>query len=177
MIETNLIEDLRLLSPPDYTWAWGLLALLGAVAATVAWWRVTPRRAAPNASVAASSPALWDTALLELERLVPLLEPGHSRDYGIQATGILRGYIEARYHLRAPRLATEEFLVAAAQSSLLPGGHRDGLERFLGLCDLFKFGRYVASADELGRLHSAAVAFVLASKPLADGPPATGGSA
>ena len=89
----------------------------------------------------------------------------HSREYGIQSTGVLRCYIEARYLLPAPRLATEEFLIEAGKSPALPADHRASLGRFLELCDLCKFGRAVASAEELRQLHAAAVAFVLASRP------------
>jgi hypothetical protein len=47
----------------------------------------------------------------------------------------------------------------------LPADHRVSLREFLELCDLLKFGRYLASATELGPLHAAAVAFVIASRP------------
>ncbi len=163
MNDTNLIEDLRLLSPPNYGWvpivALVVLALVVAVLISRAL-----RRPAPTA-LAAAGPEPWTVALDALERLAPLLCAERSRDYGIAATGVLRSYIEARYGLRAPKLATEEFLVAAGASPALPAEHRASLGRFLELCDLFKFGRYVASADELQQLHAAAVAFVLASRP------------
>ena len=104
-------------------------------------------------------------ALAELERLTPLLNREHSRDYAIQSTGILRRYIEARYALRAPKLATEEFLVMAESRPPCPRITAPACEHFLELCDLLKFGRYLASAAELEPLHAAAVAFVLASRP------------
>jgi hypothetical protein len=177
MIETNLIEDLRQLTPPSYDWAWGVLALVAAVALLVGLRGFLRRRAPRPTDVAAGSRALWEVAIQELEALAPLLQPERSRDYGIQATSVLRRYLEARYQLHAPLLATEEFLLAAAGSPALPEAHRVGLERFLELCDLFKFGRYVAQTDELGRLHAAAIEFVLASRPLAEDKPDEGGAA
>lgn len=177
MTEADLIEDLRLLAPPSYAWAWGLLFVLGVAAGLTIVWRLTRRLHPPTNVKSAPPPAPWDLALAQLEHLLPLLAPERSREYGIQSTGVLRRYVEARHHLRAPRLATEEFLVAAAQSPTLPAAHRESLGRFLVLCDLFKFGRYLATAEELRQLHSAAVEFVLASQPLPDEPPTDGGTA
>jgi hypothetical protein len=164
MNSTNLIEDLRLLSPPNYG-VWLALGIAGVLAlGFFVFMRRRLRRADVDA-IAPPGPDLWDAALAELERLTSLVNREHSRDYAIQSTGILRRYIEARYALRAPTLATEEFLVKAAESAALPKDHRVSLRQFLELCDLLKFGRYLASTTELGPLHAAAVAFVIASRP------------
>jgi len=165
MNTTDLIEDLRLLSPPNYgVWlALGIAALmtLGFLLLIRRWIR---RKQTDISNV--SGPELWDVALTELEHLIPLIRRERSRDYAVQSTAILRRYIEARYSLRAPKLATEEFLALAKDSPTLPAEHRAGLGHFLELCDLLKFGRYLATATELEPLHGAAVAFVLASKPV-----------
>lgn len=177
MIETNLIEDLRLLSPPDHRWLLVagagamLLALLAFLLRTVLRRRTVAAGAAPAGGVAP-----WEAALTGLEQLAGLLRPEASRDYGVAATRVLRAYIEERYDVHAPRLATEEFLVAAAREPRLPAAHRASLGRFLELCDLFKFGRYTASTAELRELHAAAVAFVLASRPAAGPEGGEGGS-
>ncbi len=163
MNDTNLIEDLRLLSPPNYGWVLIVALVVLALVVAVLISR-TFRRPAPTA-LATARPEPWTVALDALERLAPLLCTERSRDYGIAATGVLRSYIETRYGWHAPKLATEEFLIAAGTSPVLPAEHRASLGRFLELCDLFKFGRYVAAADELQQLHAAAVAFVLASRP------------
>lgn len=166
MIETNLIEDLRLLAPPDSRWAVAaMLAALGALALVLIRRRLRRWPAVIPTARAAAAPPPWETALAELERLAPLLRPEASRDYALAATAILRGYIEARYGLRAPRLATAEFLGLAGRAAELPTAHRAGLARFLACGDLFKFGRYTATGAELRQLHAAAVDFVLASRP------------
>lgn len=163
MNDTNLIEDLRLLSPPNYGWVLIVALVVLALAVTVLISRAFRRPAQIAVATAGTEP--WTIALEALERLAPLLCTERSRDYGIAATGVLRRYIEARYGWHAPKLATEEFLVAAGASPALPSEHRASLGRFLELCDLFKFGRYVAATDELQQLHAATVAFVLASRP------------
>jgi hypothetical protein len=161
---TNLIEDLRLLSPPKYG-GWLALGIFGVLALGIGLLARRRRRRASIDATESSGPELWDVALAELERLTPLLSREHSRDYAIQSTGILRRYIEARYLLQAPKLATEEFLLVARESPALPADHRASLRHFLELCDLLKFGRYLAPANELEPLHAAAVAFVVASRP------------
>ena len=166
MNKDDIIEDLRLLSPPQ-PWLWLLTIAAVALALGIVFWiqrRRRLRRTQHPLARALATP-LWDVALAELESLSPLLDLRHSRDYAIRSTAILRQYIEARYGLRAPNQATEEFLMAAGQSPVLPVEHRASLRRFLELCDLVKFGRYLAPAAELAPLHAAAIAFVLASRP------------
>ena len=164
MNSTNLIEDLRLLSPPSYA-VWWALGIAGVLAfGFFIFVRRRLHRAATDVTVP-SGLGLWDVALAELERLTALLSREHSRDYAIRSTGILRRYVEARYALHAPTLATEEFLMMAGESPTLPADHRASLRGFLEVCDLLKFGRYLASTTELEPLHAAAVAFVLASRP------------
>jgi len=165
MNETNLIEDLRLLAPPQNGWVFGLIAaLLGGSALAWVLWRRSRRPIQPAPSPRGDS-AAWETALAALEGLASLLDPDRSRDYGIAATTILRRFLESRYQLHAPRLTTAEFLAAARASPALPATHQTALERFLEPCDLCKFGRYRATLEELQQLHAAAVAFVLESRP------------
>lgn len=171
MNDTDIIEDLRLLSPA-HPWLWLLLIAGAATALGIGYWIQRRRRHRAGAYPIAEAlrKPLWDLALADLESLAPLLDLRHSRDYAIRSTAILRRYIEARYGLRAPHQTTEEFLVTAGESPALPVEHRASLRRFLEHCDLLKFGRYLAPAAELAPLHAAAVAFVLASRPVSDAP-------
>jgi hypothetical protein len=161
----ELIEDLRMLAPPEYG-VWLTLGI-GAVLVFAILFLVRRRRVRGQGlnSAAPANPEPWTVALAALERLLPLLTSEQSREYAIQSTGILRHYIEDRYALRAPKLTTEEFLETAKESVLLAEDHRASLRHFLELCDLLKFGRYRAGAAELETLHAAAVAFVIASRP------------
>ena len=164
-METNLIEDLRLLQPPDYSWllwAGGAVALIG-----MGLWFWLRRAAAVAATPAGGTEAeYWVEAMRELERLASLLRPDQSRAYGMASTAALRRYIERRFGLHAPFQATEEFLVAAGGSDALPAADRERLAGFLRWCDLLKFGRAVAETEELQQLHRAALEFVLGSRPV-----------
>lgn len=165
MMDTNLIEDLRRLAPPDYRWLTVVVSALALLLVGVWLWRRFRGSSLVSGAVSTAvlARAPWETALAELERLTALLRPEASREYGIAATAVVRTYIEQRYRLQAPLLATEEFLRAASRAAELPPEHRPHLARFLEHCDLFKFGRYQASAGELGDLHAAAIQFVMAS--------------
>ncbi len=171
MNQTNLIEDLRLLAPPNHTWmVVAVLSVLIVVALVVFWRR--HRRAAPagTSRITVGAEDIWAAALAELERLAPLLRPEASREYGIASTGVLRRFVEQRYGLHAPRLATEEFLWVAQEAGGLPAEARQQLGEFLALGDLFKFGRYSATSEELRAIHTAAVRFVMVTRPTAASP-------
>lgn len=163
MPDTNLIEDLRLLHPPNFAWVFWLALIVVAVAALI--WLM--RRPAPAAIRAEplSALAVWEETLRELERLLPLLCMDQSRAYAIASTSLIRRYLELRHGFAAPRLATEEFLAAAHHSAVLNAADRARLEEYLRWCDLLKFGRARAETAELQHLHEAAVEFVSASKP------------
>jgi hypothetical protein len=177
MTDTNLIEDLRLLAPPNYGWLLAVGVALVVLAALVLLRRALRRRASGKTIPSGVPLDPADDTLAELERLTRLLRSECSREYGIRSTAVLRGYVETRYGLNAPKLATEEFLLAARHSSLLPAEHQTSLGAYLERCDLFKFGRYLATADELQQLHAAAVTFVLCSRPKAPSPNSTEGAA
>jgi hypothetical protein len=163
MPDTNLIEDLRLLHPPNFAWVVWVALAAGGLALLV--WLV--RRRVPSAARPEPvNPLLvWDETLRELERLLPLLRPDQSRAYAIASTNLIRRYLERRHGFAAPRLATEEFLAAARHSAVLSEAARARLEEYLRWCDLLKFGRARAEMAELQHLHEAAVEFVSASKP------------
>ena len=158
---TQLIDDLRLLQAPTplIVWLLLLLGLMGLVALMV-----FVRRRFLAKSRHLTNPGLAETAhedaLAELEAARRLIASGNSKPYGIEVSRIVRRYIEVRFGLFAPRRSTEEFLIEAQASSRLERHYRALLARFLGACDLFKFGRTHAEPAELSTLHDAAVKFV-----------------
>jgi hypothetical protein len=161
MLADDLIDDVRLLEPPEpfrlNPWMLGGAAL----ALLVLWWfvRFCRQRSAARAQVRAIEQAHAD-ALAELERLFALVDQEQSRPYAIESSAIIRRYIETRFDLSAPRRSTEEFLAEAERSPKLAPGHQSLLGDFLRVCDLLKFARTFANRSELRQLHDAAVRFV-----------------
>lgn len=170
MRDSRLIEDLRLLSPPDHQWIlWVLVLGLLTVLAWRWWHRTRASAGTPTSEVVDPLLVAWEEAMRELERLGARLEPEHSRRYGIEVTDVLRRYVERRFGLRAPRLTTLEFLEWVRQDGHMGHAQGEGLGRFLGACDWMKFGRAVAGGDELRGMHGDAVAFVLETRPRSAG--------
>ena len=94
----------------------------------------------------------WEKALLALSRLeaAPCQGDAAVKEYYVQLSSIVRGYIEERFLIRAPEMTTEEFMQKAAGSSVLVEEHKTFLQRFLDGCDLVKFaGQSPAPADRV----------------------------
>jgi hypothetical protein len=166
MRDTNLIEDLRLLHPPEgggAIWAAAAFVLLAGAGLWWAWRRRNRVTLAPPSADEAL--AAWNEAMREIERCSALLRAEASRDYAIAATGVVRRYVERRFGLQAPRLTTEEFFAAVRGQGVLAVAHQESLGRYLTLCDLMKFGRAIAESAELQQLHQAAVRLIVESRP------------
>ena len=159
-------EDIRDIHGPisiPYEWLWaayvaGGLALAGALYAGWRWYR---RHAAERAKLPHE---------LALERLDKarrdLMAPEHAREYSFAVSEITRRYIEARFHERAARRTTQEFLHdLLAQSEGPLAEHREQLEDFLHHCDLAKFARWQLSLPEMESMHESARAFVVETCP------------
>jgi hypothetical protein len=163
MWQAQLIDDLRLLEPPDpwllYYWAGGILATL--LLALIVWAIVRNIRRKRSGSGGPGD--VWgaqEDALQALEALFDLVHAGRGRHYAIESSAIIRRYIERRYRIRASQQSTEEFLHEAQHAPELSGDHQRLLREFLHCCDFLKFARGLASRAELQELHSSAVAFV-----------------
>jgi len=161
LADAELIDDLRLLEPPEpfriNPW---LLAAIVAVLLLI-WLFIRYLRATRGARAQAhAAQQAYTDALEDLERLFALVDREESRPYAIESSTIIRRYIETRFELSAPRRSTEEFLVEAQQSPKLPPAHQASLREYLRICDLLKFARTLANRTELTQLHEAAVSFV-----------------
>ena len=166
---TELIDDLRLLAPPEpfHLPYWPVFVSL--VAVTLIGWIIRARRARNAAQ--AGEDALRQAhakALAELERLFALIDSEQSRPYAIESSAIIRRYIEVRFDLAAPTRSTEEFLAEAQQSPKLAPDYQAMLADFLQCCDLLKFARTLASRNELGQLHDSAIRFVKETAPASE---------
>ena len=163
---TELIDDLRLLEPPQpFRLPYGIILAVLAAVVLIGW--IIRARCAKNAAQA-SEDALRQAhadALAELERLFALIDSEQSRPYAIESSAIIRRYIEVRFDLAAPKRSTEEFLAEAQHSPKLAPEYQTLLADFLQCCDLLKFARTFADRNELVQLHDAAIHFVKETAP------------
>ena len=163
---TELIDDLRLLEPPQPFHIPYALIFACLVAIVLIGWIIRARRAKSTAQ--SGQDVLREAhanALAELERLFALIDTAQSRPYAIESSAIIRRYIEVRFDLAAPKRSTEEFLAEAQQSPKLAPESQTLLADFLQCCDLLKFARTLASRNELVQLHEAAIRFVKETAP------------
>lgn len=102
-----------------------------------------------------------ESALRKLQDARGLMNPEHAREYCFAVSEIIRHYVEAQFHLRAPRLTTEEFLreMVEVREQML-ATHRSLLGEFLEHCDLAKFAGWRYSLPALEEMHNTAVDFV-----------------
>jgi hypothetical protein len=109
-----------------------------------------------------------EIALTALNRLHTrhLLEQGKFEDYYVELSGIIRRYLEDRFHLRAPEMTTEEFLQTAAAEARLAAAQRRLLGEFLTQADLVKFARHLPSLRDSEAAYEAARRFVEETQPV-----------
>ncbi|MBP7274911.1 MAG: hypothetical protein KBA51_01765 [Kiritimatiellae bacterium] len=157
------------LDPPDLVprWVWvlplvAILAALAGLAARLAARRVReavsrgPPPLPPHEKALAALHALETSGVVDAEDPEPMF---------VQSSGIVRTYVEERFHVRAPELTTEEFLRAATDSSELTPAARTGVGRFLGDCDLVKFARHQPDLSARHAALNSAIGFVESTVP------------
>ena len=167
---TELIDDLRLLAPPEpFRLPYGVIFACIAALVLIGW--IIRARRAKNTAESTEDALLQAhaNALAELERLFALIDTEQSRPYAIESSAIIRRYIEVRFDLAAPKRSTEEFLAEAQRSPKLAPEYQELLTDFLQCCDLLKFARTFADRNELVQLHDAAVHFVKETAPGREG--------
>ena len=154
--------------PRDRRMLWyagaALLALVALVALLFRWLRA---REAAHAAVVRPPHEVALEALARLRR-ARLLEDARQPEFYVRLSAIIREYVEARFHLRAPEMTTEEFLQAAQSNRELPAEYRSRLSGFLGEADLVKFARHVPTVEQGERAYEAAVDFVSRTSPVAE---------
>jgi hypothetical protein len=141
-----------------------LLPLLLAAAAALliacgyAAWRWKQRRRAQRIKLP------FELALERLDAARASMRLDDARQFSIEVSDAVRGYIEQQFHAMAAHRTTHEFLHDLLGSSeALLAEHRTLLADFLNLCDLAKFAGWQLSAQEMQTMHSRARAFVLAT--------------
>ena len=183
MNRTNLIDDLTLVPPPIW-WQnpWVVLLavlLLGALIWGLDRWFRRPRTFAAPAFVGPPGPWPGDEALRRLLALKARVPGMKHYDLAIEASEILRVFIEGAHALPIRYQTTREFLTLAADSAHLSVPQRQILAHFLGFCDLAKFARQPATQAEMVQSVETAIQFVQSAAQAAHPPAAAqpGGAA
>lgn len=99
-------------------------------------------------------------ALRDLERLRMQLPQTEPYAFSIAVSDVLRDYIAAAYDLHARQQTSPEFLAAISGTPRFSDDDRQLLARFLERCDLIKFARIDAGAQDNAALLESAAAFV-----------------
>jgi len=99
-------------------------------------------------------------AALDALRARKLVEHGAFKDFYSTLSDIVRRYLEDRFHVRAPEMTTEEFLLTTSRDGRLAAPHRRLLGEFLTESDMVKFARHVPTIADSARAFEAARRFV-----------------
>lgn len=149
--------------PAPFPWVrWSVLGLLAVTALGFVAVRVrrrAPRRAPEPQGIPLPAHV---RALRRLEEL-RARSPG-SRDElradSVEASSLVRDYIEERFAVRAPDMTTDDLLAHPRTAAALRPAHRALLTDYLAHCDLVKFARHRPGPGERGRQLDAAEAFL-----------------
>ena len=154
------VADIHEIAPPvDYSlvppWVYYVGAIIGlCLVGLIGWW-IRKRLRQPKPARSARDRAL--DALHQIEGQIETLSP---YKFSIAASDILRGYVTEQYQLPVTRQTSVEFLATLARSSPFSQDETSLLEDFLGRCDLIKFARYDATAQDSRLLLEEAKQFV-----------------
>ena len=160
-------EDIRDVHGPisiPYEWLWAAYVAggLALAAAAYAGWRWYRRHARESAKFP------HEIALERLEKARALMTEPQAREYSFAVSEITRRYIESRFHERAARHTTEEFLHGLLARTDTPlAAYRESLEDVLNHCDLAKFARWQLSVPDMEAMHESARTFILETRPAA----------
>lgn len=131
------LQPVDLPNPRRY-WYWAAAAAaLVLLSLAVAMLR---RRRRQQAEAAIHVPAhVW--ARREIDSLLARDDMAHGRfrEFYYSISGIVRGYIERRFHLAAPEMTTEEFLAASSRDRRFSEADRNQLIEFMNACDIVKY--------------------------------------
>ncbi len=105
-------------------------------------------------------PTPREVALRQLTEARGEMETTDPHAFSIRVSDILRRYITVQYGLRATRQTSPEFLASMAGEKDFPDEQKALLSVFLEKCDLLKFARIEAGADENATLLEQARRFV-----------------
>ena len=159
---TNELRDISapVEIPVDLAWLWWTLGALGVgllLFLIIRRWQrgVTLATAMPIPAHVRARQKLRD-ALALMNQPLP---------FCVSVSDTIRGYLEERFHFRAPERTTEEFLQELKATSLVTPEQKESLADFLSRCDLVKFARYEPGQPELQQIYDSAVRLVDGTAP------------
>jgi hypothetical protein len=104
---------------------------------------------------------LLQRTLQQLEAARALMEAGDARAFAAAVSGVVRGYVELRFNVRATQRTTTEFLRdCLSQVGSALQAHERALGDFLKFCDLAKFARWSLDTQEMQGMLASARHFV-----------------
>lgn len=167
--ETQDIEDIK--PPRDMPRSWWLVIILVTVglllAAGALYWWLRKRRVSsqPGGTWVDPRPA-HEIALEALQQLreSKLLDRQEVGRFHVEASEIIRRYLEGRFGLEAMEMTTGEVLEDLDRGRLHLKEHAQ-LGAFLGQCDMVKFAKLLPERSRSEDLLVQAVAFVEATRP------------
>ena len=114
----------------------------------------------------------WEKALSSIQSLLEQVRAGTARPEKSIArlTDIVREYMEQRFHLRAERQTTAEFMADLERGKgILSEGHRNFLSKFLAAADMVKFARISADRNLFEAAADKAAELIRATTPAESG--------
>lgn len=162
----NIIEDVTMITPREpYFWVLPAAIILAVcLVAGFVVWRLFRAKKLPFQHPPVPPEV---TARERLAAIRHLIAEGKHEQFVIEVSGVLRGYIEARFGLKAPTLSSEEFLFEAEQSALLDARWQDRLNLFLARCDRVKFALANLQPPKMEELYTTAESFINETTPVA----------
>ncbi|GDX09412.1 MAG: DUF4381 family protein [Verrucomicrobiota bacterium] len=155
------LAGLRGIAPPVDVpwppWVWWAIGIGSVIAlALLTWLIVWLARRRPKTP----PPTPRQIALRELEELRAHIRELDSYAFSVRVSDVLRTYVGAQFSLPATSQTSPEFLASIADSPRFSAVDKQLLATFLERCDMLKFARIEAHAEENGELLGAAAAFV-----------------
>lgn len=130
------------------------------VVLAMALWLLKRRRRAVFQDVVRVPAHEW--ANRQLSELIAenLIDKRRVQEFYYRVSGIVRGYIERRFHLSAPDMTTEEFLASTVRDQRFGAGTTQELNGFLVACDMVKYACHSPQDEEADNAIQAARDFV-----------------
>jgi len=134
-------------------WVWWAIGVGAVIALALLVWLVNRKPVTPP-------PTPRQIALRALEELRAHIRELDPYAFSVRVSDVLRTYVSGQFSLHATTQTSPEFLASIANAPQFTSVDRQLLATFLERCDMLKFARIEAHAEENGELLGSAAAFV-----------------